>query len=177
MILEETLNRLLRDTVDLILTTPGFSIKAKQKDAPRPQGSYASIDFLSDEALGWEEIIHANQVDPENLDAEIRGMRTVGMSIGFYRDNARDNARFVRTALARESVQELFTAAEVGLSSRSMVREISEAFNNGWEEKAQFDVFLSVVGTDADVVAAICSVDMAGEFQTRGLTYNLNIEV
>jgi hypothetical protein len=48
---------------------------------------------------------------------------------------------------------------------------------NGWEDRAQFDIFLSAVGTDTDIVKSIESVDMACQFQARGLIYNFNIEV
>ena len=99
------------------------------------------------------------------------------MSVSFYRNNAIDNATKSRTGLVRESIQELFRAAKLGLTRRSEVREISEALENGWEERAQFDIVLSAVGTDADIVRSIEAVDIAGEFQIRGLKYNFIIEV
>ena len=60
---------------------------------------------------------------------------------------------------------------------RSEVREISESLENGWEERAQFDIVLSAVGTDTDIVRSILTIDIAGEFQSRGLKYNFTIEV
>ena len=97
--------------------------------------------------------------------------------IGFYRNSSIDNARKVHSGLVRESVQALFREAGIGLIRRSEVREISETLENGWEERGQLDIFLSAVGTDTDLVRSIESVDMAGEFQARGLIYNFNIEV
>jgi len=55
MLLEEAINKLVRDTVNLVLETQGYTIKAKQEDAPRPQGAYAVVDFLASESLGWEQ--------------------------------------------------------------------------------------------------------------------------
>lgn len=177
MILEETLNKLLRDIIDLLLVTPGYTIKAKQKDAPRPKNPYGDVDLISDNSVGIEQRIFLNNVDNDDLTENISGMREIMFSIGFYRDNARDNARFVRTRLIRESIQELFRTAKVGLVSRSEVREISEPLENGWEERAQFDIVLSAIGADSDIVKSILSVDMSLEFQSRGLKYNSIIEV
>jgi hypothetical protein len=177
MILEETLNKLLRDTIDLLLVTPGYTIKAKQKDAPRPDNPYGDVDFMNDTGIGMEQRIFEDNQGDDDLTENISGMREIMFSIGFYKDDARDNARFARTRLVRESIQELFRAAGVGLTSRSEVREISEALENGWEERAQFDIVLSAVGTDSDIVKSILSVDMSLEFQARGLIYNSTIEV
>lgn len=177
MILEETINKLIRDTVDLLLASPGYTIKAKQKDAPRPTGDYGDIDFVSDTGLGWEQFEYENRIADSDLDNTSKGMRQIMMSIGFYRDSSIDNARKVHSGLVRESVQALFREAGIGLTRRSEVREISESLESGWEERGQFDIFLSAVGTDTDIVRSIETVDMAGEFQARGLIYNFNIEV
>lgn len=177
MILEETINKLLRDIVDLLLASPGYTIKAKQKDAPRPTGNYGDVDFVSDTGLGWEQFENRNRDSDPDLDTTSKGMRQIMMSIGFYRDNSIDNARRVHSGVTRESVQALLREAGLGLIRRSEVREISEPLENGWEERAQFDIFLSAVGVDVDLVRSIESIDMAGEFQARGLIYNFNIEV
>ena len=177
MILEETLNKLIRDTVDLILGVSGYSIKSKQKDAPRPTGDYGDVDFISDTSVGWEQMSGEDQIEGTKINSKSEGLREIALSIGFYRGSSVDNARKVHQGLVRESIQSLFSEANVGLIRRSEVREISEALKNGWEERAQFDIFLSAVGTDVDIIESIDTLDIAGEFQARGLTYNFNIEV
>lgn len=177
MILEETINKLLRDTVDLLLASSGYTIRAKQKDAPRPKTPYGDVDFVSDTSLGWEQTTRVDRGGDDNIDVTSKGMRQIMMSVSFYRDSSVDNARKVRHGLTRESIQGLFRQAGLGLTRRSEVRELTEALENGWEERAQFDIFLSAVGTDIDIVDSIGSVDIAGEYQARGLTYNFNIEV
>lgn len=178
MILEEAINKLLRDSVNLLLESPDFTIKAKQKNAPRPASDpYADVDLVSDTGIGWEQTVISDRTEDEDVDQTYQGMREIMMSIGFYREGSIDNARKVRTGLIREQVQELFRAADIGLIRRSEVREISESLEDDWEERAQFDVFLSAVGTDQEIVKSILSVDMAGAYQSRGLTYNFNIEV
>lgn len=177
MTLEETLNKLLRDTINLLLETPDYTIAAKQKDAPRPTGAYADVDYTSGIDLGWEQRISVDNVGDDDVTENISGMREITMSANFYRDGAIDNARSVRTGLVRQSIQDLFSAAGVGLIRRSEVRKISEPLENGWEERAQLDIVLNAVGTDADIVRSILSVDMAGVYEFRGLQYNFNIEV
>lgn len=177
MILEETINKLIRNVTDLILVTPGYTIKAKQKDAPRPTGNYGDVDFISDTGLGWEQVQYADSQTGTTVNFTSEGMRRVMMSIGFYRDNARDNARKVHQGFVRESVQSLFRQADIGLIRRSEVRDISESLENGWEERAQFDIFLSAVGTDAELIESIGSVDISGAFEINNVSYNFNIEV
>lgn len=177
MILEDAINKLVRDAVDLVLGQPGYTIKAKQKDAPRPQGAYASVDYLTGESLGWEQREYENNDSDPDLTENISGLRNIAMSVNFYRDNAKDNSRKVRTGLIRESIQSLFKAAGVGLVSRSEVRELDEPLDDGWEQRSEFDLVLNTVGTDSDIVRSILAVDIASEFQARGLTYNFNIEV
>ena len=177
MLLEEPINKLVRDVVNLVLETPGYTIKTKQEGAPRPQGAYAVVDFLASESLGWEQRIFKDNVDNLDVTEYISGLRNITMSINFYRANAMDNSRKVRIGLVRESIQSLFSSAGVGLVSRSEVRDIDSPTDDGWEDRSQFDLVLNTVATDQDIVRSIQAIDMASEFQYRGLKYNFNIEV
>lgn len=177
MIPSDTINKFIRDTINLLLSDADYSIKDKQTGAPRPKGSYATVDVTLDMSVGWEQKNLVDNTEDNDLTENISGMRQITVSTNFYRDSAVDNARKVRTGLSRESIQQLFSAANLGLTTRSEVREISEPLENGWEERAQFDIVLSAVGTDNDVIKSILSVDMAGQYQNHGLIYNFNIEV
>lgn len=177
MIPTETLNKFIRDTINLILVIPDYAIAAKQTGAPRPTGSYCDVDITLDTGIGWEQSTLVDNIGDDDITENIVGMREITSSINFYRDLSVDNARKFRTALFRENIQQLFRVADLGLVSRSEVREISEPLENGWEERAQLDIVLSAVGTDSDIIKSILSVDMAGQYQFHGLTYNFNIEV
>lgn len=174
MILESAINQLMRNVVDSVLNSSGFSISAKQ-NSPRPTGSYASVDFVNEVRIGWEQ--KTLEDSDEDLLQKISGMREILMSISFYRSNAIDNARKVRTGLIRESIQSSFSAANLGLVRTSDVRDISLTRDSKWEEVAQFDVALSAVGTDEDLVRSITSLNISGEYQYRGLIHNFEIEV
>lgn len=182
MILEETINKFIRDIINIILEAEGFAIKAKQQGnnklgTPRPQGSYASVDFVTDITIGLEESSLENNTEDPDLTETITGTREIMMSVNFYRDSAIDNARSFRTGLIRSSIQELFKESNLGLIGRSIVREIDEPLENGWEERSQMDITLSAVGTDSDLIRSIESVNISAEYQARGLTYNYTIEV
>lgn len=176
MIAEEVINKFIRDVINLVLVTSGFAIRGKP-NSPRPKGDYAIVEFMSDTGLGWEQQQVVNRGGDDDLDETIEGLRELMFSISFYRDESIDNARNVRTRFVRESVQTLLKAASLGLIRRSEVRSFSEPLENGWETRAQFDLFLSAVGSDTDIVRSILAVDIAGEFQARGLVYNFTIEV
>lgn len=176
MIAEEVINKFIRDVINLVLSTSDFAIRSMQ-DAPRPTGNYAAVEFMSDMGLGWEQQQVVNRGGDDDLDETIEGLRELMFSLSFYRDSAIDNARAVRTRFVRESIQTLLKIANLGLIRRSEVRSFSEPLENGWEIRAQFDLFLSAVGSDTDIVRSILAVDIAGEFQARGLIYNLTIEV
>lgn len=177
MILDETLNKLIRDSIDLILGVPGYSIRAKQPNAPRPLGSYADVHILTDIGRGWEEKTLKDRTADVDIDETIQGSRDIMFSINFFRSGAIDNARKVRTALVRESVQNLFNKAKVGLIARSEVRDLSEVISNTWEERSHFDLTINAIGTDQDIVRSILTVDIVGEFQARGIQYPIDIEV
>jgi len=177
MILEETINKLIRDVVGLLLDSPGYAIKAKQINAPRPSTEYAEIDTISNSRLGWETRKYIDNESDLDITEEIEGMRSIMMSLSFFRGEAVDNANKVRIGFIRESIQELLRSAKLGFISTSEVREISEPLENGWEKRSQFDIVLNAVGTDSDIIRSIQSVDISGEYQARGLIYNLDIQV
>lgn len=175
-LLEETLNKVVRDMINSILDIPDFAIKAKQ-NAPRPSGSYASVDVSATKHVGWEESNFTNRMADPDLDETITGHREVMCSLQFYRSSAVDNGNAVRTGMIRTSIRDTLRASNLGIISRTEVREISEQLENGWEERAQLDIVLSAVGTDIDIVTSIEAAVVSGDFQTRGKQIPLTIEV
>ena len=154
------LNKVMRDTVNSILGLSNFTIASRQKDAPRPIGSYADVDFLSEQALSWyeEELI---QQGAGSLSVTYTDLREITFSLGFYRDDAFDNARRCHVGLQRQSIRSAFNTAKIGLTSRSDVRQISENLEDGIELRAQFDITLSVVGRDSEIIGCIEQADIS----------------
>ena len=154
------LNKVIRDTVNSILGVDNFAIASRQKDTPRPLGSYADVDFLSEESLSWYEQEISTSVLGD-LDFDYTDLRHITFSLGFYRDGAFDNARRCHVGLQRQSVRSLFNSAQIGLATRSSIRQISETLEDGIEERAQFDVTLSVVGSDSEIIGCIERADIS----------------
>ena len=160
-LLEETLNKAVRDIIDSILEVDGFSIKAKQ-NAPRPTSSYCTVDVISIKRMGLEEQILEDQSDPElDINYTAYGHKEVMYSLQFYFQGAMDNALKVNIGLVRLTIGEILRTANLGLVTRSEVRDISEPFENGWEERAQLDIVLSALGTDEDIIRSIQSISIS----------------
>ena len=173
---ETAINKLLRDSVNLILGISDYAIAAKQTGAPRPTGAYGAVDIASSATIGWEQREYTDDADPD-LTENISGGRLVIVELSFFRDFAVDNGRKVHTGLIRQSIQDMFTAAGIGMTRRDPVLELSEPLENGWGERSQFSIFLNILGTDSDIVTAIETYDIAGAYESRGLIYNFNREV
>lgn len=175
-IVEETINKFVRDSINYIVDINNYSIAAKQ-NAPRPVTSYASVDIMLIKQIGWEESTFVDRTADVDIDETVEGSREIMCSLQFYRDDAIDNASKVRIGLLRNSIQEQFRASDLGLVSRSDVRDISEPLENGWEKRAQLDIVLSATGTDNDIVRSIQTLTIVGDFQTRDKQVPINIEV
>jgi hypothetical protein len=165
----------LRVAADTVLAVPGFTVYAKQ-NAPRPFPDYAVLDFLSDVQRGWEQS-EWTDLGPEDSKETIQGLREIGFSFTVVGVSAQDNSRAIRTGLIRTSIQELFKSTNIGLISRSVVREIATPLENGWEERSTFDVFVSAVGTDEDIASSIltAAVDSRYEFPSGIFEETINI--
>jgi len=177
MIPSIVLSKIIRESIDSITGINGLSIDAKQLDAPRPTGNYATVDVSDDRANGWEEV----ELLDNNLDPDIAGIysgyREITFSINFFRSGAVDLARASRTGFVRESISEAFKAGKIGLLSRSEVREISLALENGYEERAQFDLTISAVGTDTEILRSVEVVSIELRSQYRNVEHIAQIEV
>lgn len=177
MIVEEAINKAIRDIIGVILNSPGYAIKANQKGAPRPVGEYAEVLVVTNSRMGWEQREYVdNQLDLD-LTENIEGMRDIMVSASFFRGESADNASKVRIGFIRESIQSLLRIIKLGFISASEIRNIDEPLENGWEKRSQFDIVLSAVGTDSDIICSIQSVDILGEYQFCGVTTNLDIQV
>lgn len=173
---EESINKLIRDLINDILDQPGFAIKAKQ-NAPRPEGSYASVNVSSISQIGWDESKLEDRTEDPDIDNTVSGDRLIMISLQFYREGAKDNAHAVHIGLMRNFSIETFRAANLGFTKRSEVRGISEPLEDGWESRAQFDLYLSTVATDNEIIRSIEIIEIDGEFQTRGKTIPVDIKV
>lgn len=175
MIIEETVNNLIRDILNLKLA-PNFAIKDKQ-NAPRPTGVYATVGYLSTQRIGYSDRKLENNIADPDLTETITGYREMMFSLSFYRAGCFDFAEQVRTSFEKQSILDLLNAAQLGFTSVSDVRDLSLALSSNWETRAQFDLILSTIASDSDIITAIETLDISGKYEVETLTYNFQIEV
>lgn len=173
MIIEETINKFIRDIVNNIVGNDSYSIRGRQ-NAPRPSTPYCDIEYLSGLNIGIEEQKLIDN-DSGDLDEIVSGQREIIFSLNFHKESAYDNASKVRSSLVLSNILQLFLEADIGLIRRSEVRDLSEAFENGFEERAQFDLFLNIVSSIEGTVNAISSIDISGIFQSNEMQNNITI--
>lgn len=174
-LVEETLNKAVRDIVNLIISSD-FAIKANQ-NAPRLQTPHCSVHTMTIKSVGIEQKVLIDRIADPDLDETREGYREIMFSLNFYFDNAMDNAEQVKIGLTRNSILEFLKAADLGLANRSEVRAISEPLETGFEERAQFDFVLSAIGTDDDIITSIETLNIIGDFQTRGISIPITTEI
>lgn len=165
-LLEDELNKAMRDAINLIINDPAYKVIEAQQSAPRPVDAYCSVHVVSVAPVGWEEQRLVDQPDPGlDIDEFRGGYRDVLYSLNFYRDGSMDKGLLVQAGLMRNSLLEYFKSVNLGLGLRSDVRDISEILSKGWEPRAQLDITLSAVGTDQDIITSIQTVTISGELQ------------
>jgi len=178
-ILDETINKLMRDSVNIILNVTS-TIRANQKDLIRPKGPYADVHVSSDLKIGWEERNVENEGDFD-LKYTAEGLREITVTFNFYRstenESALDRARKVHIGFARETINETWKAAKVGLLDRTEVLSADETIEDGWEDRASFDITLSAVGTDEEIICAINEVLITGVYEYADRQVPINIAV
>lgn len=176
MIVEESINLVIRTAINLIIGESEFAIKGKQ-GAPSPNTPYATVDYLTGVSAGIEQNEKADILGDTTLLYSYRGMREITFTLAFFKGLAIDNAEAVKIGLVRETIVSLFNVSGLGIGARSNVIELSKVMKTQFEERAQFDLTLSTVATDQEIIESIGSLDIAGEYQSRGIKYNYNIEV
>lgn len=175
MIVEEAINKLIRDSINLITGVAGYAIRGRQ-NSPIPTGAFASVYFMNMAKQGNEDSTYVN-LPGVDLTQTISGLRQLFFSVNFYRNNAYDNANKVMTGFKRDSIIELFRAANVGFSRVSQIRDLSDNASDGWEERAQFDLYVNAVGKDEDIITSIESMNIELEYQANNLIFQSTIEV
>jgi hypothetical protein len=165
----------LRVAADTILGLPGFTVHAKQ-NAPRPSGDYGVLDFVTSVGRGWEQSVWSD-APADTSKQDISGYREATFTFITVGAEAQDNARKLRIGFIRETINDLLRAANLGLLTRTPVLEIATPLENGWEERSTFDISVSAIGTDEDIVNCILSVLATGTYEFPSGTFTENISI
>lgn len=176
MIPEETVVDALRVRIDQILQIPNYAYRDKQKDAPRPQGPYCTINYATDAPVGHSEILRTdeNYLNMRNTNS---GHVQLMISLNFYRDGALNNAKTVRRGVYSENSTLHFNGVGIGLARVSQVRKTSETMEDNWESRAQLDLFFNAVEEYSETVEAIEQTSIGLTVDSDSTTFNETIEV
>lgn len=174
---EEALNQALRNTINEVLVVSAYAIRSQQRDAPRARGGYASVNLISSAPIGTEEISSADQEGGPDTVELVETQRSVMYSLTFHRLAAFDNCEKVRIALASRRVMADWELLGISLTRVSALRNTSTALENGWEERAQFDVTLNIVSSYSRVATSIQTAAVEIEYQSPEGNETIEIEV
>lgn len=162
----------------LVETLTGVAECVLAKGDVRIKGTYATVNLFTSNGIGWDEVNHADQADPDlDLDETIEGTRQLSFSFNFYRTNAYDLAEKFRTLLQGRISEEYLKANGLGLGTRGATRDIDEAIAKNYEERAQIDVDFFVVDLETLITRSIQSVEIEGTLESSGEQTNITIDV
>lgn len=164
MIPEETINRAIRHAINGITGIDEFAIRGNQYAMVRPNDSeqpFASVTLILDETTGSPYAAYNNGYRTESY-------QTVSYSLSFFRQGAYDFARKVARGFYRDDIRTAFNSVGLGMKIPGSVRSITEALEEGWEERAQFDMDFDYVSIND------ASSDGSGETDCI-LSYEMNM--
>lgn len=155
MTLDE-LNKLFRDTINDKIVIP--EVIKYYPGAPMPDTAYASINILNLARIGIIDIDYKTNVD--DLDESIVNLFSATVSINFYRADARQLAAEFTGVMAMASILENFNSNGVGFTRVSDVRDLTQEFDSGQQERAQVDFFVEFELSKAEEV--VLGIDAVG---------------
>lgn len=159
-ILEEPLNKLVRDAIDTIAGVPDLAIRARQPDAPRPNGPYATVDLLSRITIGVEQQEYENNTIDADLTGTRAGMVESTYTVNFYRGAAYDACFQSHIGFTRQAIIDTFQSSLVGIGERSIIRTIPEEVSGTLEDRTTFDITLNYIHDDEENIFAILTAEV-----------------
>ena len=154
------LNELVRNTIKSLV--PVDDVIKYYPNAPRPAGSYATVNVAEPRNVGMRDIQFF--INGEDVDEKVVMLFEAMVSINFYRDDARQYAAIFVGMLKSNSVVESFSSAGVGFIRASTIRDITFLQTVEYEDRAQVDLFLQFEMTSPpQLVTGIDVVKVTGE--------------
>lgn len=159
-ILEEPLNKLVRDAIDTITGVPDLAVRARQPDAPRPNGPYATVDILTRVTIGVEQQEYENNTGDDDLTGTRAGMVESTYTISFFRVGAYDLANQAVVGFTRNAIIDTFKAALVGIGERSPIRVVPQEVSGTLEDRTTFDITLNYIHADEENIFSILTAEV-----------------
>lgn len=154
---DQEINQIIRNIVRTELGMPEHTVIPANTNTPTGKQMFSTV--LISEVLdkGWDDVV---QVDGANntVNETAHGLRKLLVSIQFFRTGAVIAASKFRTRLQLSPAMEKFAANGLGFVKSSGVRVLSQVIKTMWEERAQLNIEIYIVGK------AEAILDTYGEF-------------
>ncbi len=151
----------------VLATTPLDQAISEWPNAPRPSTSYATlgINFI-------EQVNHSDYVDTDNVNGDVdrthNNLFDISIGVNFFLPDSMLNAALFSSGLIRHESTQLLNASNVGLVSRSNIRDLTLVFNSEFEDRAQIDIVLQAVITlPNEQIPAIDTVHIVGNIHNK----------
>jgi hypothetical protein len=162
--------------IDAALAIP--AVMVAQRDAPLPSApAFATMHFSGFQTRGYPDFNYENYLERDVKEA-LTNSFLFDLSANFYRayDAAPvDYAKQLHFYLQTSEGYALMASLGFGLGEVSPPRDVPDVYRAQWEERTQMDIQFSVKAEYIVTLPAIESVDITGELQADGTTYNLKV--
>lgn len=152
--------------------SPGGRVGNRQ----RPNYPYCVMNIINMPRIGLESVEYKKN-NEYDLVSTIKQIYTIIVSLNFYKKYSMQSANDVYSGFIKESSSDIMYEYNLGLASRSAIRNLSEKLDDGYEERAQFDVTYNVIKTDHEVIPVIKSVGIDYKLEAGNDVLTGKIEV
>lgn len=163
---------------ELFATLTGIEFIVGDDNGPIPLTEYGMLRITDEGSNGlWDGTRYENQTTGQDLDETVVGNRQMLVSTNVYRGNARSNLSKIISGIQKSSSVSWMNDRLLSLASFSSTRNLTGLEEANLEPRAQVDIFINTVSTDAEVTLAIESVKIQMEVQTPDQKIQTDIEV
>lgn len=148
------------------------------QDAPRPNGPYITLKIISGpRKLTLDDEVRFNGQTEGDSSFSLVGQRAYTLSIQAFRSGHSDALELLSTCLDDpDHYEELKARADIAITNRGDVIDISGKLETGWESRSSIDIIFNSSNNKPIGIGILEGVKISGELETEtGKIINANI--
>lgn len=145
---EQEFSRKLRELIRLLYAMPENSVRPAPNNAPTGKEPYATVQIIFSDSQGTAEERLANATGNDVTSTKSSHTNVV-CSVQFFRDNAKSRAMSLETVMQSQFAIDFLRKNGIGFVGTSVFRDLSALVDTQWEQRAQVDLELSCIISDA----------------------------
>lgn len=178
---DDTINEYIREAIELIINDKDYYVIKADQNKPRKNKPYCTVKITASKSMSLEEYSDTNS-GVANVNSTSKVMRNIRVSFDFFKNGLSANDPFYyaglcRQALARQTILSKLNGDGLGLATRSQVKNMTHALDNGFEERANFIATFNYVDIDSEELSTIDSVAIGGNYQYKNNSDDFNIGI